>query len=98
MATVTKTALTDSQKTTIQNFVDQWEKFSNAYFWKSPSSASARRSYEQYNSREMELDVDGMVYHGSIQIHCSCANIYVTRELTIDGETKRITALKNLLK
>lgn len=98
MATITKTNLTDSQKSTIENFVAHWEKFANAYFWKSPSSASGRRSYEQYNSREMELVIDGTVYHGSIQIRCSCANIYVTRELTVNGEAKRITALKNLLK
>lgn len=82
----------------IQHFVDQWEKMGKAYFFTPPSSASQRRSYESYNSMEYKAKINGVKYEGKIEVECSCRNIYATRILLVDGEQKRITALKKLLK
>lgn len=100
MATSTKSAATipESTKSEINSFVQQWEKLAGAYFWTPPSSASARRSYEKYQSRDISITIDSTVIEGSISVSCSCRNVYVTRKLVVNGEQKRITALKNLIK
>lgn len=92
------TKLTDSQKKSIHNFIDQWEKMARAYFWTPPSRASARRSYEKRQSDSIDITVDGIRYQGTIEVTCSCKNIYVSRELLVDGAVKRITALKKIVK
>lgn len=97
MAT-TKTSpvsLSESTKTQLSDFITQWEKLANAYFWTPPSSASSRRSYEKYQSRELSIPEIGI--DATIDVSCSCKNIYVTRTLKVNGELKRITALKKLL-
>lgn len=81
----------------VKSFLDQWEKMKNAYFWSPPQSASSRRNYEGWNSDAIKIMIAGILYEGKIDVSCSCKHIYVSRVLKVDGEVKRITALKKLV-
>lgn len=95
---VTTTPSPINYKAIISEFIVQWEKFANAYFWTPPQSAPSRRNYEKYHSRSIDLIIGGFKIEATINVDCSCRNIYVNRTLKINGEVKRITALKNILK
>ena len=81
----------------IVDFIELWEKMSNAYFWSPPTSAASRRNYEKSNSLELNIIINNKTYQGTINVACSCRNIYVSRRLFVDGEKKRITALKKVI-
>ena len=89
--------MSDLEKHMARNFVEQWEKMGGAYFWRPPASARARRDYEKYHARSLDVEINGIHFEGRIIVDCSCKNIYVTRELLANGEKKRITALKKAL-
>ncbi|MDK4448989.1 hypothetical protein [Enterococcus casseliflavus] len=57
--------------------VDNHERFRNSYFWSSPSSAYARRKYEEDNSRIYEIElIDGGILEINQDVSCTCANLY----------------------
>lgn len=97
-ATVTPTTITKSTNDLLADFINQWNKFSNCYFWMPPPSASGRRSYEKYHSRTIDLTIGDNHIEGEIAVSCSCKNVYCTRTLKINGEQLRITALHRIIK
>lgn len=86
--------ISEKAKEAIQIYLRLNEKFRNSYFWSSPSGASSRRSYEQKNSFEYEDEKFSL----SFQVSCSCRNIYVSRNVMIDGVKKTAAALKKYVK
>jgi len=81
----------------VKKFVDYYEKFKNAYFWTPPSPAAARRRYEKQNSISYKFKKNKNLYECELHVTCSCANIYVNRNIRVNGEKKNIRALKALI-
>jgi len=97
-------------KEKINRYISLSDKHKNAYFWSSPSHASARRNYEKKNSFTFESQ---FVYHNELKtkvkfqhfslkcrfaISCSCKNVYVYKETIINDKSTNIKRLKSILK
>lgn len=82
----------------VSSFLDLWKKMEKCYFWTPPSNASNRRSYERMHSDEIEFKIGSDVYKGYINTSCSSKNVYCNKDIYVNGEKKRITALKNIFK
>jgi len=85
-------------KKILEDLINQNDKFKNAYFWTPPANASSRRSYEEYNSRNIIGKFHGHDLDLTLNISCSCKNIYVSRSFYVDGVKCTITKIKNMLK
>lgn len=96
----TSTTLTISNETrkNIETYLVYSEKFKNAYFWTPPQNASGRRSLENAYSLDFSFEYDGKKYRCSFSIDCSCKNIYVRKNIQVDGCVKDIRSLKKILK
>ena len=77
----------------LTQFINQSEKFKNAYFWSPPSVAAARRSYEKSNS----FSYSGKNYSISFTVSCSAKNIYITKKCIIYGQELTLRDAKKLL-
>lgn len=99
MATTRKTKKTvNYEKTAMQLriLIDTAERFRNAYFWSSPSSASSRRYYEQKNSiPEFTWEEGGHSYSAEYTVNCSARNVYAQGRYTKDGKKTTLLAIKN---
>ena len=80
----------------IEVFLDNHPTYKNSYVWSPPSSASGRRKMEFefdysfiFNGKQFDLEQS---------LTCSCANIYWSSTVYVDGDKKDIRALKKLLK
>lgn len=83
----------------VKAIVTEAETMRNAYFFRSPGSAGARRSYEKYHSHDrVEWVEAGHVYTAEFRVSCSCANVYAYGVYTRDGSKTTLTAIKNSLK
>jgi len=82
----------------LKSFVEHWNKFKGAYFWTPPGSSSGRRSYEKQNSRALTGRYFGKEINLSVDVGCSCKNVYVTKSACVDGEKKTIASVKALIK
>lgn len=96
-ATTTRRTTTPNARAKAAEFLGHWERLAGTYFWTPPRNASGRRAEERRNSYDLDVTILGVRYTGSIRMRCSCHNVYVTRELLVDGEPRRITALKKAL-
>lgn len=85
-------------KIKLKNFIEQWESFKNCYFWTPPTRVSARRSYERYKSAEYSFRYNNMIFNCTIDIRCSCKNIYVTKTIKMDSKIVTLRELKKVLK
>ncbi len=84
-------------KEQLEEVIETAEKFKNAYFWSSPSSASERRRYEKkYSIEEFCFEYDGHNYSVSYSVECSCRNIYAKGYYTKDGKKTTLTTIKNI--
>lgn len=80
----------------IAAIINEAETMKRAYFFKSPTSAGGRRSYEKYHSHDMvEWEEGGHTYSARYTVSCSCANVYARGEYTRDGKPTTLTAIKN---
>lgn len=77
--------------------VDLNEKMGGAYFYRPPSNAAGRRSYEKWNSISGEFRLKGDLYHVSLNTDCSCKHVYFSRNITVNGVKKNIKAVKKAL-
>ena len=83
----------------IEALVEDAETMKNSYFWNSPSTASARRSYEKKLTHEEISWIDGKdTYTAEFVVTCSCKNIYAQGRYTKNGNKTTLTAIKNSLK
>ena len=83
----------------IEALVKDAETMKNSYFWNSPSTASARRSYEKKLTHEEISWTDGNdTYTAEFVVTCSCKNIYAQGRYTKNGSKTTLTAIKNSLK
>ena len=86
----------------INKAIELHEKMKKSYFWSSPGSAAARRSYEEYNSYKevFSFKKDGKVYDVCINCvtTCSCSNIYYSGNFSINNKTCNISGIKKLAK
>lgn len=81
---------------TISNIIALAAKFRNSYFFSSPGSASARRSYERNNSIDtITWTENGHTYTAAFTVSCSCSNVYASGTYTRDGKKTTLTAIKN---
>lgn len=79
----------------IAAIIDEAEKMRGAYFFSSPTSAGARRSYEKYHSHDMiEWQESGHTYTAAYTVSCSCSNVYAKGHYTKDGQPTTLTAIK----
>lgn len=81
----------------IEQIISLHESMRNAYFWSAPSSAQARRAYEQTHSAELAFDYNGKSYFFSCETTCSAKNVYYRGHFTVDGNKKTVAAAKKLL-
>jgi len=81
----------------VDRFLDLWDKMTKSYFWKPPSGASDRRQYEDRHSMDINFNLGGIEYKGTIETRCSCSKIYCFKELFLDGKKKRITSIKSVV-
>lgn len=89
MKTTVKT-ISEETKRAIGIYLSLNEKFKGAYFFTPPSNAGSRRGYERHNS--FEYDGDGIVL--KFKVECSCRNVYVRKNIEIDGIKKNAASLK----
>lgn len=83
----------------IELIVMEAETMKNAYFFRSPVTASARRSYERIHSHDVIEWIEGEnVYTAEYRVRCSCNNVYAEGVYTKDGKRTTLTAIKNSLK
>ena len=83
----------------IAQIVEEAEKMKGAYYFKSPGSASSRRSYEKSHSHgPIEWTENGHKYSAEYNVRCSCKNVYAKGYYFKDGEKTTLTAIKNSLK
>ena len=83
----------------IEAIVNEAESMKNSYFWNSPSTASARRSYEKKHTHDEITWMDGKdIYTAEFVVTCSCKNIYAQSRYTKNGNKTTLTAIKNSLK
>ena len=74
------------------------EEFKNSYFWTPPANARDRRSYEKENSiSEFKFEYQGKKYRVSVDVSCSCKNVYYKQYIFVDDEAKNIKTLKSLV-
>jgi len=82
--------------------IEQNTKFKNAYFFTPPQHAHQRRSYESRQSishcfyyfkdrKKIAIDLD-------FDVSCSCKNVYINRNYSINGIKCNIAKIKNLAK
>lgn len=76
------------------------QKMSRSYFYTPPYLAAARRSYEEYNSLDTEVVVNGHTYRIVQETSCSCRHVYYSVHYYEDGEEIKadIRFVKKLLK
>lgn len=83
----------------LESLITTAEKFKGAYFFTPPTSASARRSYEEYHSIPFfSFEYNGVEYTCEYRISCSCRNVYAQGIYTRNGNKTTLTAIKNVLK
>ena len=80
----------------IEDAISFHEKFKNAYFFDSPSSANSRRSYEKQNKRDIKFIYDGKEYRYSARVTCSCKNVYYYGTFSVDKVIKDVRAFKKI--
>lgn len=80
----------------IDKAIDFHERFRNAYCFTPPSLASERRSYEQYNQRDIKFLYDGIEYRFRGYTSCSCKNVYYYGTFYENGEKKTVRAFKKI--
>jgi hypothetical protein len=85
--------ITEETKKAIQTYLSLNAKFKNAFFWSSPQRADSRRSYEKHNT--FRFSNEGIELKFIVQ--CSAKNIYITKEVVIDGRPTNATALKKFV-
>lgn len=83
----------------LESIMDSAERCKNAYFWQSPQSARARRSFERENSVPEIAWRDGKdIYTAEYVVKCSCNNVYARGIYTKNGNKTTLTAIKNSYK
>lgn len=95
MTTTTTTAITSA----VAQIIEEAEAHRSAYFFRPPTSAGARRSYEKKHSvPEITWTEGGHTYSASYSVRCTCSNVYASGEYTRDGAKTTLTAIRNSLK
>ena len=83
----------------INEIITEAAAMKGCYFWQSPGSAGARRSYEKKHSHDEITWTDGKdTYTAEYSVRCSCSNIYATGTYTKNGKKTTLLAIKNSLK
>lgn len=86
----------DTLKATLENLFTEAETMKNAYFFKPPVNASARRSYEKHHSiSEFSWTENDHEYSAEFVVECSCKNVYAYGIYKRDGKKTTLTAIKN---
>lgn len=80
-------------KQAIRSYLSLSEKLKGSYFFKPPSNAGSRRSYEKSNSFAYKDDMFDL----SISVQCSAKNVYVYKSIYINGVKKTAAALKKFV-
>lgn len=82
----------------ISEIIREAETMQKSYFWKPPTSAGARRSYEKHHSHaKVEWQENGHEWTAQYDVICSCANVYASGTYTRDGKKTTLTAIRNSL-
>ena len=82
----------------IENLIATVEKFRGSYFWQAPTSASARRSYENhYSIPAFRWEEGGHSYAASFGVSCSTQKVYAKGVYYRDGKKTTLTAIRNSL-
>ncbi len=83
----------------IGEIIQTAERMKSAFYWRPPTKASERRSYEKRNSVDkIEWEESGHSYTAEYIVSCSCHNVYAYGVYTKDGRKTTLTAIKNSYK
>ena len=74
------------------------QSMKGAYFYRPPSTARGRRTYEERNSATEEFKFHGKHYQIEQDTSCSCKNVRYSRSVVVDGVRRDVRAIKSLLK
>ena len=70
-----------------------------SYYFRSPATAGARRSYElRHSHARVEWIDNGHTYSAEYIVQCSARNVYARGEYTRDGAVTTLTAIRNSYK
>lgn len=67
-----------------------------SFFWTPPSSASQRRALEFTITEVVRVD-DGIELELYQELRCSCANVYWTSSVSVNGKKSNIRSVKKAL-
>lgn len=90
-----------SLKSTIQNTIENHDKYKKSYFWSPGGNASSRRrNEERFEKSNPSYKVQ--TKKGIIEVRPdyseSCRNCYYKLSITLDGNSKNVRLLKNIIK
>lgn len=95
-----KTITQKEARRLIGHILTNHEDFKKAYFFISPGSASARRSYEKKNSYvyafSFEKKGEKHTLELSSTVSCSCKNVYYSSSFIIDGKSVDVRGVKKI--
>ena len=79
----------------IEEIVNEAKRMKNAFFFESPGSAGARRSYEDYHSHDTVTWCEGgNEYSARFRVRCSCRYVYANGIYTKNGEDTNLKAIR----
>ena len=82
----------------LSEIIREAERMQKSYFWKPPTNAGARRSYEkQHTHPEIRWHENGAEWTARYDVICSCSNVYASGTYTRDGAKTTLTAVRNSL-
>jgi len=84
-------------KAEIEEMIETWESTKNSYFWKFNGNAQERARQEAKYTINKKFEYEGKQCHLICNCSSSRANVYLTKEFTIDGEPKGLRGLKKIL-
>jgi len=73
------------------------DKMKNSYHWRSPSTAGQRFYMEQQNSQDLDFMFRGSAYQIEQRTRCSCANVYYSLRVHVNGMRKDVRAIRRLV-
>lgn len=83
-----------------KSIISLHESMKGAYFYNSPIHAYSRRRYEDNNSQNTTIVLDGITYIVEQKTNCSAKNVYYTLYISANKQSEfrlNISFIKNIL-
>lgn len=81
-----------------EEFLDLWVKMAKAASFVPPITSNSKRFYEIAHSMSLIFQLGDTTFVGNIKTECSAKTVYCSRNITENGEIKKINNLKMTIK